>query len=280
MNRPPVIRSWSGGGQAVVWPDAAVAARAQCVAGKAAMKALAANRRRTRRTRPKENRGLVPNMHRPGLRFYSPRLGRWMSRDPLGEAAFCLLSAGMGEASAVFPAELAAPTLIPLYGWLGNSATDRWDYLGMNFWDYLPITSSARLQWKTWPGEDVTDYQDIRVTEQECCQDRNSQQPDYWVDVSGTASELRCQRHINARAASFAGSLLLPAKMGVDIGVVALGGAIAVAGGNTAGAVVAGVGVLDGVWGVIAFNAVRGRIQNAAEEAKAQNCDCSRYAAP
>ena len=45
---------------------------------------------------------------RMGVRYYDPRLGRWLSRDPMGE------SGGFN-----------------LYAYCGNDPVNRWDYLGM-----------------------------------------------------------------------------------------------------------------------------------------------------
>ena len=60
---------------------------------------------------------VTPETHTPvtllyvsGLRYYRPSLGRWVSRDPLGERAG-----------------------VDLYGFVRNEPTVRWDLLGMQF---------------------------------------------------------------------------------------------------------------------------------------------------
>src|SRR5690606_15012254 len=45
-----------------------------------------------------------------GYRYYDPVGGRWLSRDPIGEEG------GLN-----------------LYGFVGNNAVSRWDYLGLDF---------------------------------------------------------------------------------------------------------------------------------------------------
>ncbi|MBK1881692.1 RHS repeat-associated core domain-containing protein [Luteolibacter pohnpeiensis] len=49
-----------------------------------------------------------------GYRFYDPITGRWPSRDPIEERG------GMN-----------------LYGFIGNDSVDRWDFLGLDFWDWV-----------------------------------------------------------------------------------------------------------------------------------------------
>ena len=46
-----------------------------------------------------------------GHRYYDPKHGRWLSRDPIGEAGG-----------------------VNLYGFVGNDPVNRWDYLGLDFW--------------------------------------------------------------------------------------------------------------------------------------------------
>ncbi|WP_157210793.1 RHS repeat-associated core domain-containing protein [Verrucomicrobium spinosum] len=65
-----------------------------------------------------------------GFRYYSAKLGRWISRDPLGEAG------GFN-----------------LYGYCGNDPVNRWDYLGMDsgIWDKVVATDDFMdgLLWAT-----------------------------------------------------------------------------------------------------------------------------------
>jgi hypothetical protein len=49
-----------------------------------------------------------------GMRYYLPQLGRFISRDPIEE---------LGG--------------VNLYAFCGNDGTNRFDYLGMNFWDWI-----------------------------------------------------------------------------------------------------------------------------------------------
>jgi hypothetical protein len=56
----------------------------------------------------------------PGLRYYSPTIGRWVSRDPVYESV---------EADVVISDEAASP-----YVFVGNGTTDRADLLGLT-WD-------------------------------------------------------------------------------------------------------------------------------------------------
>jgi len=59
--------------------------------------------------RPTEHESAQATYYYYGRRYYSPELGRWMSRDPIGEKG------GIG-----------------LYGFCGNSALRAWDYLGLD----------------------------------------------------------------------------------------------------------------------------------------------------
>jgi len=49
-------------------------------------------------------------------RFYNPTLGRWINRDPIGEAGG-----------------------INLYGFVGNDGVSRWDILGLAYFAYRPL---------------------------------------------------------------------------------------------------------------------------------------------
>ncbi len=63
-------------------------------------------------------------------RYYSPRLGRWLSRDPIGE------SGGLN-----------------LYGMLGNNAVNSWDELGL-FWS---VVRNSSYPWAQTVKENTTD---------------------------------------------------------------------------------------------------------------------------
>ena len=64
-----------------------------------------------------------------GYRFYSPQLGRWLSRDPLGDHAF--LTQAMRGKSRSHRRELLDASLDPLYGFVSNDPLSRVDALGL-----------------------------------------------------------------------------------------------------------------------------------------------------
>jgi hypothetical protein len=62
--------------------------------------------------------------------FYNPTTGRWLNRDPLGDAAFFVLhSQGKPRTER---AQLRAEALKPLYAFIYNDPADRFDYLGLH----------------------------------------------------------------------------------------------------------------------------------------------------
>ncbi len=68
-------------------------------------------------------------MEKRGLRFYSPSIGRWMSRDPIGEYAF-LVAYSHGK---TLPQRtyLRNESLKPLYPFVHNSPIQQVDPLGL-----------------------------------------------------------------------------------------------------------------------------------------------------
>ncbi|MDD2601071.1 MAG: RHS repeat-associated core domain-containing protein, partial [Kiritimatiellae bacterium] len=71
------------------------------------------------------------------LRKYKPRMGRWLSRDPIEERGGVML-----------------------YGFVGNNAVGRWDLLGMSFWNCKDDCKKddiayLKIDVRPWPREGV-----------------------------------------------------------------------------------------------------------------------------
>lgn len=62
--------------------------------------------------------------------FYNPNMGRWLSRDPLGDSAFLQLRIGGGKTSDEI-LRLATKALFAGYDFAGNDAITRIDILGL-----------------------------------------------------------------------------------------------------------------------------------------------------
>jgi RHS repeat-associated protein len=76
-----------------------------------------------------------------GLRYYNPSLGRWLSRDPIGERGG-----------------------IPLYGFVGNSPTTRYDLLGLIFENEPCSESRMTTKWgAAWFETSGTCYLNARL---------------------------------------------------------------------------------------------------------------------
>ena len=64
-----------------------------------------------------------------GLRYYNPDMGRWINRDPIGEAAFREQSGkGLSRSER---RELQSAALEPSYTFVGNGPSDDTDFLGL-----------------------------------------------------------------------------------------------------------------------------------------------------
>jgi RHS repeat-associated protein len=66
-----------------------------------------------------------------GFRYYSPELGRWMSRDPIGELAFFRGYTRNKKANEI--RKLSVQALMPPYLFVSNSPQTKTDYLGLWF---------------------------------------------------------------------------------------------------------------------------------------------------
>jgi RHS repeat-associated protein len=88
-----------------------------------------------------------PSLYYYGLRYFNPGLGRWMSRDPIGE-----------------------PGGANLFGTLGNSPVMRYDVIGGWWGGWIPYLGPIVSLIPDPPGADVGDYR-YTMPPAECCDD-------------------------------------------------------------------------------------------------------------
>ena len=71
-----------------------------------------------------------------GYRYYSPSLGRWLSRDPLGERGFIF---------SLYKRQVQSQKDTGnLYLFVGNSSINKFDYLGLDQWDCVCPSGSNK----------------------------------------------------------------------------------------------------------------------------------------
>jgi RHS repeat-associated protein len=174
-----------------------------------------------------------------GQRFYTPTLGRWVNRDPIGEVG------GLG-----------------LYGFVGNDCPNRWDLLGEAWYDYLPIIGTIHARWQLYiteqaPGTRVEHYTS-HVAYSSCCND-----PDIAED--------RCAKDIAAEKLDLAHDLSGAAlvRSGVDFVTAGLGLLR-----PPVGLIISAITGIDGAMGVADLAEYTRRVNKAYQTALKRNCDC------
>ena len=107
-------------------------------------------------------------------RYYSPDLGRWLSRDPIGEDAFFnnyILNQSSQEKLALY-----RQSLMPAYLFVGNNSIDNFDILGLAWYDWAPVVSPLVGLLSRYEGDTYTDYAHLAVHPSKCrkanCQER------------------------------------------------------------------------------------------------------------
>ena len=97
------------------------------------------------------------HMQELGLRYYSPELGRWVSRDPISEqGAQLLLSSGRITTAFWFSSGLRNENM---YGFVGNAATIHYDPVGL-VWPELVLDTIVRCAAGSliqWLGETIVE---------------------------------------------------------------------------------------------------------------------------
>ena len=85
-----------------------------------------------------------------GYRYYSPVMGRWVSRDPISNMAYLTLDISTATYQLILEQLKSAGE--PLYGFVQNSSISTYDYLGLAFFQKRPLsgTGSGKKQGGTW----------------------------------------------------------------------------------------------------------------------------------
>lgn len=78
--------------------------------------------------------------------YFDPSIGRWASRDPLGDSRVDQLTrpGKSSMASAIKPVAQRSQTTLNLYAFVGNTPTTKTDYLGLDV-NTPPVTVSAQV---------------------------------------------------------------------------------------------------------------------------------------
>lgn len=175
-----------------------------------------------------------------GYRYYNPELGRWVSRDPIGEEG------GLN-----------------MYAFVGNGGVNRFDLLGMAWYDYIPIISTIRQRWSLYitqraPGTRIEHYSAAQVSYEDCCLD------------AGVAETL-CERQINRMQVDLAGdrASAVLISSGASYATAAL-----TAFAPPIGWVISLLGIVDGGMSLSDHYEYTRRVNNASRRARDRFCDC------
>ena len=107
-------------------------------------------------------------------RYYSPELGRWLSRDPIGELVFyenyIKTIKDTKKIKALYQQSLMHP-----YQFTNDSPTNNFDEFGLGFWDWLetvieasPVIGTGLNLFVNPPGSDVQDYEECKGCNPDC----------------------------------------------------------------------------------------------------------------
>jgi RHS repeat-associated protein len=181
-----------------------------------------------------------------GYRYYSPELGRWLSRDPIGETGG-----------------------VNLYAMVLNNPTNEHDKLGLAWYDWVPVVGTVVHLVITPQGSTVTDYASAKPSELDC-------------RTNEALAIEQCKKQVLALTAGYLGSWLgVPLVIDALTTVATItAGAIAQAGvkygtraaisGTWTFAILAGDAIVDAATVIIKAQ----RIGDAAEEANEIICSC------
>ena len=186
-----------------------------------------------------------------GHRHYNAETGAWLSRDPIEEQG------GLN-----------------LYGFVGNNVLNKWDYLGNDWWEYIPVISTIGHFFQDVSGDAVDHYTDATPTCDQCYTDE-------------TLAITTCENKIKEEMRSFLRELL---GVGVTFDI-AKGGFGAIVAGALAkygfqqgaskaaigGAVSGGILAVDAIADLAVLTGSAFDIGDAAAQAKEKYCSCDKY---
>lgn len=170
-------------------------------------------------------------------RHYEPMTGRWLNRDPIEEYGGCNL--------AVFA---------------GNRGGDRTDYLGLSWWDYIPVWGTIKSAIDNYlghiQGESVVDYPFVSPYDCKCNEE---------------SAEAECIMAIKKQTHEYISDALLQLTGGaaVDIVVTILG--------YKANGCVGTFLTLNALIDAYIKVEIYSKIMAGSNSAMKNNCDCSQY---
>ena len=161
-----------------------------------------------------------------------------------------------------------------MYGFVGNNVLNKWDYLGNDWWEYIPVISTIGHFFQDVSGDAVDHYTDATPTCDQCYTDE-------------TLAITTCENKIKEEMRSFLRELL---GVGVTFDI-AKGGFGAIVAGALAkygfqqgaskaaigGAVSGGILAVDAIADLAVLTGSAFDIGDAAAQAKEKYCSCDKY---